>query len=255
MRKPSRKSWLLVSALVIALVSPSLAQAPGAAAKPEGPGIKEGTDCWQTQPGTQATLFLPPDACGAGSKPAHVTVALKGVPLSVDDAKACGCQVDTKITYVDPHGNVLPEKTVHAVKQITTETTKVDTCVRRTKNVKFHGKGVAERVDIQLVQLSLQSEKPLSCTYKVGRPKTFTICVTESGPQDTGTMTFTPTTLGKLAKGNAKLGQLHITYDVTFLAPGGSCADLPKGALFTLKSQKLTLKNGRRPGTFEQVSP
>ena len=253
MRKPSRKSWLLVSALVIALVSPSLAQAPGAAAKPEGPGIKEGTDCWQTQPGTQATLFLPPDACGAGSKPAHVTVALKGVPLSVDDAKACGCQVDTKITYVDPHGNVLPEKTVHAVKQITTETTKVDTCIRRSKDAKFHGKGVAEKVDIQLVQLSLQSEKPVPCGTK-----TFTICVTESSVQDTdkpSSMTFTPTTLGRLSKGNVKLERLHIRYDVTFIAAGGSCADLPKGALFTLPDQRLDLKNGSRLGTFEQVSP
>jgi len=255
MSNPSRKLWVLFVALAIVLALPGFAQPPGAAGKPEGPGIKEGTDCWQTQPGTQATLFLPPDACGPGSKPAHVTVALKGVPLSVADAKACGCQIDTKITYVDPHGNVLPEKTVHAVKQVTTLINTADTCVRRTKNAKFHGKGVAERVDIQLVQLSLQSEKPLSCTYKVGPPKTFTICVTESGPQDTGTMTFTPTTLGKLAKGNVKLEQLHITYDVTFIAARGSCADLPKGALFTLKDQKLTLKNGRRPGTFEQVSP
>ncbi|TMC23876.1 MAG: hypothetical protein E6J34_01385 [Chloroflexi bacterium] len=250
MSHPSRKLWVLFAALAIALALPALAAAPA-----EGNGINEGTDCWQTQPGTQATLFLPLDACGPGSKPEHVTVALKGVPLSVADAKACGCQVDTKITYLDPHGNVLAEKTVHAVKQITTETTKVDTCVRRTKNAKFHGKGVAEKVDIQLVQLSLQSEKPLTCTYKAGPPKTFTICVTESGPQDTGTMTFTPTTLGRLAKGNAKLEQLHITYDVTFMAAGGSCAELPKGALFTLKNQKLTLKNGRRPGTFEQVSP
>jgi len=254
MSSPSRKLRVLFAALVIALALPALAQPPGAILR-EGPRIKEGTDCWQTQPGTQAVLFLPPDACGAGSKPAHVTVALKGVPLSVADAKACGCQIDTKITYLDPHGNVLPEKTVHAVKQVTTETTKVDTCVRRRKNAKFHGKGVAERVDIQLAQLSLQSEKPATCTYKEGRPKTFTICVTESGPQDTGTMTFTPTTLGKLVKGNVKLEQLHITYDVTFIAAGGSCADLPKGALFTLKSQKLTLKNGPRLGTFEQVSP
>jgi len=254
MSSPSRKLWVLFAVLAIALALPSLAQPPGAAGKPEGPGIKEGTDCWVTDPGkTEATLFLPRDACGAGSKPAHVHFALKGVPLSLADAKACGCQVDTMITYLDPHGNVLQERTRHAVKQVTTETTKVDTCIRRSKDAKFHGKGVAEKVDIQLVQLSLQSEKPVPCGTK-----TFTICVTESSVQDTdkpSSMTFTPTTLGRLSKGNVKLERLHIRYDVTFIAAGGSCADLPKGALFTLPDQRLDLKNGSRLGTFEQVSP
>ena len=68
-------------------------------------------------------------------------------------------------------------------------------------------------------------------------------------------MTFTPTTLGKLSKGNVKLGQLHITYNVAFIDPRGSCADpTPPGAP-VLKTQKLTLKNGRRSGTFAQVTP
>jgi hypothetical protein len=249
MRKSYRKLWLLASALVLMLALPSLAaQPPEAAAKPAGPEIKEGTDCWHTAAGTQAVITIPQDTLGRGSKRMNnVTIKLKSLPLSVDDVKnKCGCQVDTKIEYIDPHGNVLPEKTIHAVQQRTTETTDVDTCVRRTKNAKFHGKGVAVRVDIQLVKLSLQSEQPLKAAYDHGPAKSFDVKVTESGPQDTGTMTFTPTTLGAHPKGNVRLGQLHITYDVTFteVRPGTST--------YTLHGQKLTLKNGRRPGTFAQ---
>src|SRR4030095_11183291 len=98
MRSLVRKLCLLASTLVIVLALPSLAaQPPDAAAKPEGPGIKEGNDCWHTEPGTQAGLFWPPGACGAGSMPAHVTVKLNGLPLSTDVVKnACGCQVYTK---------------------------------------------------------------------------------------------------------------------------------------------------------------
>jgi hypothetical protein len=247
-----RKLWMLTAALVL-LASSLAAQAPEAAARPEVPGIKLGTDCWETTKGTQAELFLPAGACGAGSKPAHVTVGIKGVPLTVAEAKACGCQVDTKIEYIDPHGVTSSEKTRHAVKQVTTETTKVDTCVRRTKNAKFPAQAVPVKVDIQLVQLSLQSVQPIDCNNKK-----FTLCITESSkqPDGGGTMTFTPSTVGRLSKGSVKLGQLHIRYDVTFIAPGGNCADLPKGTLFTLKdTMKLTLKNGPRPGTFTQLVP
>lgn len=254
MSNPSRKLWVPLAALVIALASPSLsAQPPAAPATPAGPGITLGTDCWHTEPGTQAELFLPPDACGAGSMPAHVTVKLQGRPLPTDVVKnTCGCQVDTKIEYIDPHGNVSTEKTIHAVKQRTTETTDVDTCVRRTQNVKFHGKGVAEKVDIQLVKLSLESVQPITCGFRDRTKKNFKLCIAESGPQDTGSMTFTPATLGKLSKGNVNLQRLHITYNVTFIEPGGSCAAPTRGAP-VLKNQKLTLKSGRRPGAFEQL--
>ncbi|HEX9940763.1 MAG TPA: hypothetical protein VGG03_02005, partial [Thermoanaerobaculia bacterium] len=210
MRKPSRKLWLLSAALMIALALLGLE----ARASTQ---IPEGTDCWHTEPGTpgtQAILTIPKDALGAGSKMMNkVTIKLKSLPLTPAVVKTdCGCQVNTKVEYIDPHGNVSGEKTIHAVKQRTTETTDVDTCVRRTQNAKFKGKGVAVRVDIQLVKLSLQSEQPLKVSYDNGTTKSFNIIVTESGPQDTGSMTITPTSIGRLSKGNVKLQNLHITY-------------------------------------------
>jgi len=249
MCNPSRKLWVVIAALAVVLAFSSLEAQPPAAA---GPGIKEGTDCWHTEPGTEASLFLPPDAC-SGFKPAHVTVKLKGLPLSPDIVKnKCGCQVDTKIEYLDPHGNVSSERTVHTVKQRTTETTDVDTCVRRTKNAKFKGKGVAEKIDIKLVELSLESVSPVTVAFKDGHSHAFKICISENGEQATGTMTFTPTTLGRLSKGNVNLERLHIGYSMTFIEPTQSCASPPAGAC-TINS-KLSLKNGRRPGTFVQVA-
>jgi hypothetical protein len=245
MKTLCRKLGLLSTALVIALVLPSLeARASDL--------IPEGTDCWATKsPGTEATFTLPANFFGDGSKAMpHVSISFKGLPLTPEVVKTkCGCQVNTKIDYIDRHGNVGGQKTVHTVSSRTTETTDVDTCVRRTKSAKFHGKGVSERVDIQLVKLSLQSEKPLVATYKDGKTKSFNVFVTESGPQDTGTMTFTPKTIDKLSAGDVRLGRLHITYDVTFkeVAPGT--------ATFTLKDQKLQLTNGTKSGTFAQLLP
>jgi len=245
MRKLSRKRLPLSAALVIALALLSLeARASNL--------IPAGTDCWATKsPGTQATFTLPANFFGDGSKAMpHVTINLKGLPLTPDVVKTkCGCQVNTKVEYIDPHGNVGGEKTVHTVSSRTTETTDVDTCVRRTKNVKFRGQGVSEKVDIQLVELSLQSEQPLKVTYKDGSTKSFNVFVTESGPQDTGTMTVTPKSIGRLSKGAVKLGRLHITYDVTF-------REVPPGTgTFTLKNQKLQLTNGTKAGTFAQLVP
>lgn len=245
MRTLRRKLWPLSALLVIVLVLLSLEARAGES-------IPEGTDCWATKsPGTEAAFTLPANFFGEGSLTMpHVTIKFKGLPLSTEIVKSqCGCQVNTKIEYIDPHGNVSGEKTIHTVSSRTTETTDVDTCVRRTTNVKFHGKGVAEKVDIQLVKLSLQSEQPLKVSYRNRTTKSFNVFVTESGPQDTGTMTVTPKTLGKLAAGEVKLGRLHITYDVTFkeVAPGT--------ATFTLKNQKLQLTNGRRAGTFAQLTP
>lgn len=245
MRTLCRKRWPLSAMLVIALVLLSLeARASDL--------IPEGTDCWATQsPGTEATFTLPANFFGDGSKAMpRVTINFKGLPLTPEVVKTkCGCQVNTKIEYIDPHGNVSGERTRHTVRSRTTETTDVDTCVRRTKNAKFRGRGVSEKIDIQLVKLSLQSDKPLVATYKDGKTKSFNVFVTESGPQDTGTMTFTPKTVSKLSAGDVRLDRLHITYDVTFkeVAPGT--------ATFTLKDQKLQLTNGTKSGTFAQIVP
>lgn len=245
MKTLCRKLWLLSVVWMIALALLSLeARASDL--------IPEGTDCWATKsPGTESTFTLPANFFGDGSKAMpRTTISFKGLPLTPEVVKTkCGCQVNTKIEYVDRHGNVSGEGTVHTVSSRTTETTDVDTCVCRTKNTKFRGKGVSEKVDIQLVKLSLQSEKPLVVTYKDGSTKSFNVFVTESGPQDTGTMTITPNTIGRLSTGGVKLNRLHITYNVTFkqVAPGT--------ATFTLTDQKLQLTNGPRAGTFAQLIP
>src|SRR5215212_204267 len=91
MRSLFRKRWPLSAALVIALALLSLeARASDL--------IPEGTDCWATKsPGTQATFTLPANFFGDGSKAMpHVTINLKGLPLTPDVVKAkCGCQVNT----------------------------------------------------------------------------------------------------------------------------------------------------------------
>ena len=253
MQKSSRTSWLLPPALMVALALPSLAAPP--AAPPEGAEIKEGSDCWQTQTGTEQRLHtLPAGFFGDGSNAVpNPTIRFQGEPLPVKRVKGsyppdCGCpnKVDTKITWLDRHGTAVKD-TIHAVKQVVDETTKVDTCIRRKTNARFKGKGAAEKVDIQLVALSLKSVEPLKVSYKGGPTKSFDIWVTESGTQDTGTLTFTPKSLDKkLAKGDVKLGSLHITYDVKFVEHGGT-------ATYSLKGQKLHLVN--TPGTFEQVVP
>lgn len=244
MRTLRRKLWLLSAVLVVALALLSLEA--GASDL-----IPEGTDCWATKsPGTEATFTLPANFFGDGSKAMpRVTIALKGLPLSPDVVtKQCGCQVNTKVEYLDRHGAVSGERTRHSVSSRTTQTTDVDTCVRRTKNVKFRGKGVSEKVDIQLVKLSLQSEKALEVNYKDGSKKLFNVFVTESGPQDTGTMTVTPKTIARLSAGEVRLDRLHITYDVTFKQTPGT-------AMFTLEDQKLQLTNGTKSGTFAQLVP
>lgn len=237
-----RKRWLLLFVLAIALAFPGLATASDL--------IPMGTDCWHTELGTEVTLTLPANTFGEGSKAIpQRTIQLKSLPLSVEDAKKCGCQVNTKIEYADRHGNLSGERTRHAVKQVTTLTTDVDTCVRRTKNAKFPGKGKSVKVDIQLVELSLQSVEPLEVEYKDGGKKRFNVFITESGAQDAGTVTFTAKTLDKLSTGDVRLGKLHVGYSVTFKEVQGPLE-------FTLSKRplKLVLTNGQRSGTFAQLA-
>jgi hypothetical protein len=252
MKRSFWKQGLLVSALLIPLVE---VQAQQPAAPATDAVLKLGTDCWQTEPGTEQRLgTVPANFFGEGSKAIPTpTIKFKGVPLSpqrVSDPppKGCGCpaKVDVKITWLDRHGNVA-KNMMHAVKQVVDATTKVDTCVRRTKNATFKAKGVAQKVDIQLVALSLQSVEPLRVSYKSGPDKLFDVFVTESGTQDIGTMTLTPTSLSaRRAKGNVKLGMLHIRYDVKFVERGGKLS-------FSMTGERLQLVN--TPGTFEQLVP
>lgn len=256
MRKPFRKLWLLICALVAVFALPSLqAQPPGAV-------LKVGTDCWQTETGTEQRLHtIPAGFFGTGSQAVpNPTIKFKGVPLptsrvkgaykSTDKPPNCGCpeKVDTKITWLDPHGNPTNDMR-HAVKQVVDETTKVDTCVRRTTSARLRGKA-PQKVSILLVALSLQSVEPLRVTFKHPGTlpdtfKDFDVFVTESGTQRAGSLTFTPESVaGGKAKGNTKLGSLHITYDVKFVEHGGA-------ATFTMTNQRLQLVNTK--GTFEQL--
>jgi hypothetical protein len=253
MQTPSRKLWLLISALVVVFGLSSLE------AWAQNAVLKEGSDCWQTEPGTEQRLHtIPAGFFGRGSQAVpNPTIKFKGVPLPTARVKGafppdCGCpdKVDVKITWTDPHGNVTKDMR-HAIKQHVDESTKVDTCVHRMNSAAFKGKGASQKVEIQLVALSLTSVAPLKVTYKnpgaANTTKSFDVFVTESGTQDKGDITLTANSVNRrLAKGNVKLGNLHITYDVKFVEHGGT-------ATYTMTGQKLHLVN--TPGTFEQVIP
>jgi hypothetical protein len=253
MQRPSRKLWLLISALVVVFGLSSLE------AWAQEALLKEGSDCWQTQPGTQQRLHtIPAGFFGRGSQAVpNATIKFKGVPLPTARVKGafppnCGCpdKVDVKITWTDMHGNVTNDMR-HAVKQHVDESTKVDTCVHRMNSAEFKGKGASRKVEIELVALSLTSVEPLKVTYKnpgaANTTKSFDVFVTESGTQDKGDITLTANSVNRrLAKGKVKLGNLHITYDVKFVEHGGT-------ATYTMTGQKLHLVN--TPGTFEQVIP
>ena len=251
MTKPSWTSRLLPLAIsALALLGPGAAVAQ----PPVRPDIPLGTDCWQTQPGTEQRLATLPagffgDASKAVPKP---TIKFTGKPLDpkfVSDPypQGCGCpqQVETKITWLDPHGNPTHDMR-HAVKQQVDQTTKIDTCVRRTTDAKFKGKGKAVKVDIQLVALSLQSIAPLKVSFLHGPDKLYDVFVTQGSAQETGTMTFTPNSLAKNgAKGNVKLGSLHVDYDVEFK---------PKDGGPSVKKTGLKLLLAGTPGTFSQFA-
>ena len=253
MRTSSRKLWLSISALVIVMAL------PGLRALAQDALLKPGSDCWQTESGTEQKLHtIPAGFFGRGSQAVpNPTIAFKGVPLPVARVKGafppnCGCpdKVDVKITWTDPHGNATKDMR-HAVKQHVDESTKVDTCVHRSKSATFKGKGASQKIEIQLVALSLTSVEPLKVTFKnpgaADTTKSFDVFVTESGTQDKGDITFTANSVERrLAKGNVRLGNLHITYDVKFVEHGGT-------ATFTMPNQKLNLVNTQ--GTFEQLVP
>ena len=251
MRELSRKPKLLSLTLVIAL---ALLSAAAAVAAPPVKDVKVGTDCWQTQDGTEQTIAtIPAGFFCAGSKAiSKARIEFKGKPLSVQDVNGkCGCpkQVDTKITWTDRHGNAItdPNRMVHAVTQHVDESTKVDTCVRRTTTAKLTKKNEVVTVNLQLIALSLESKSPIQVTCGDGSKKEFTVFVTQSASQPRGSqMTFTPKSLdAKKADGDVKLKSLHISYDVEFKPKSGP-------SLF-MRGKSLKLENTL--GTFAAQFP
>jgi hypothetical protein len=239
--------FALLIALALLSAGAAVAQPPGPPGRPE---IPEGSDCWQTQKGTEQRLAaFPAGFFGTGSAAIPPrTIQFQGVPLdpafvAAAYPKGCGCpeHVTTTITWLDPHNNPTRDMR-HAVKQVIDRKTDIDTCIHRKTNAKFQGQGKAVKVDIELVALSLKSVSPLTVSYRGGTTKAFDVFIKQSSPpQQTGTMTFTPAPGNK--KGDVKLGQLHIKYDAKFVGPGGS-------PTFT-RTDKLTLAGTN--GKFEIV--
>jgi hypothetical protein len=252
MREPSRKTMLLWSTLVIVL---ALLSAGVTVAAPPVKEVKVGTDCWQTQDGTEQTIAtIPANFFCRGSKAiSKAHIEFKGKPLDPKEVKercACPDRVDTKITWTDRHGNEItdPNKMVHAVTQHVDESTKVDTCVRRTTTAKFTKKNEVVKVNLQLIALSLESKAPIQVTCGDGAKKEFAVFVTQSARQPAGSqMTFTPKSLNaNQADGDVKLQSLRISYDVEFKPTAG-------GTSLWMRGRPLKLVN--TPGTFTALFP
>lgn len=225
MKKPSRKTWLLWLAILgVALLS--LGQG-----RPAPPVIETGTDCWHTEKGTEQRLkTLPANYFGEGSKAIpNPVVQFEGVPLepeyvAADYPGGCGCpeEVDATVTWLNVHGD--PTRNMrHAVTQVVDLSTDVDTCVRRSEDARFGGRGGAVKVDIELVALSLRSVEPLEVAYKDGASKLFDVFVTASKSQKPGSMTFTSGAIDAHGKtrGKVKLDSLPVYYDVEYVERGG----------------------------------
>lgn len=230
MKKPSKSLWpRLALAMGVALLS------LGAIGCPPYP-LEPGTDCWETQTGTQQRLKTLPagffgevDGQKSNAMP-NPLIELAGLPLDPGVvSEVCGCpeEVEYDVTWLDPHGVPTEPDSGHAVTQVKTPTTPVDTCIRRTVAADVKKEGVALKVDIELVKLSLQSVNPIEVEYGHGKPdvqrpkKSFDVFITESGTQKAGSMTFTTNSIasGK-AKGDSLLGNLFVNYDVEFREVG-----------------------------------
>jgi hypothetical protein len=255
----STKTLLPVLALAAGVALLSL----GARGCPPQP-LEPGVDCWHTETGTQQRFkTLPPGTFGSldgtektQSNPVTTqSIELTGNvdPADVEDLLAkCGCpeEVEYDITWLDPHGVETDPNSGHAVTQVKTPTTTVDTCIRRTARANVQNKGVASQVEIQLVAVRLKSVNPIEVTYGGGPPasrpkKYFDVFVTESGTQKVGKMTLTTNTIanGK-ANGDVLLGSLPVHYDVTFREVGNPTNE------YYLKDLSLRLVNKVTGGKF-----
>jgi len=123
--------------------------------------------------------------------------------------------------------------------------TPVDTCVRRLAEVKFDNTGVAFNAEIELVELSLQSIRPLRVEYEDESFKDFDVFVTDTPPQQAGSMSFTASTIsGGLANGAIEMAALHVNYEIEFV----EAAPTPGGSTFTTTAQLVF--DTPTPGTF-----
>ena len=256
MRPHSTKLWLVV--LGLALLLP-----PGLSAKPQIV-VPQGTDCWHTDASTQ-DFRLPPGFFFRGSKLIKTKIELTGVPLPLkvvegtydpkDVPPNCGCTPDhvtTTITWVNRHGTPVSPNSIHKVSPVVNKTTTTDTCVRRTADASFPGKGASARVIIQLVRLSLKSVKSLEVQFPDGT-KNFEVFVKESSNRTKGEMMLTAGKIeGKKADGPVKLRSLPIDYEVEFrevLPPGSTARPIVK----RLTGQRLTFTGTSGTFTFDGV--
>lgn len=250
MSRLMRKLWLpFALAVAVALLSLAAVRRPI-------PVIEEGTDCWVTEEGTEQELkTLPMDYLSPGSQVVHKhTIRLEGVPLdpafvAAPYPRGCGCpeKVTTVVTWRDRHGNVTKDMR-HAVSKNVDQTSRVDTCVRRTVAAQLGNGKRPVKVAIELVALSLKSVEPLTVPYKDGPEKKFDVFITNVDPSEQkpreGSMTFTPNRFGKdgSASGAVLLSALHVDYKVEFREIGGS--------LTKTDTAKLTLQGTK--GNFDK---
>ncbi len=190
------------------------------------PVAEAGTDCWTTEnPGTFQTLpDLAADYFGTGSLPVTgEVVQLIGEPLTGDEALACGCpeKVEVEVKWEDQHGTTVGPESKHKVKNSVVQKTQVDTCVRRLAEIKFDEFGVAFNAEIELLELSLKSIRPLRVHFADESFKDFDIFVTDTPPQQAGSMSFTADDKGG---GSIQLAALKVHYQVEFreVAPGAA---------------------------------
>jgi hypothetical protein len=223
------------------------------------PELPPGTDCWETQAGTQQRIKVPGNYLGPASDPVDAVVSLEGNPgragwasfVSAAYPGGCGCPtaVEYDMVWVDRHGDPTDPTSQHAVKQVANPaaaTTDVDTCVYRSVRTDWEGENTAVEVTIQLVGLSLKSSSPLEVTYHETTdpmPSTtryFQLYVTESASQQVGTMRFTPETLeSSLAEGAAELEALPVRWDVEFVEVDAGGTVVPGGIVKSLTDQPL----------------
>jgi hypothetical protein len=184
--------------------------------------VPAGMDCWETDAGTTAGIpDLPAGFFFPGSDPRPAEqIDVVGIPLAGGELADCACEVDpdVDVVWVDMHGDPVEPDSVHRVTQIPPGL--VDTCVRRKTTADFPGgTGVPDAVDIEIVQLHLESTSPIVVTGP--GPPLWDVRITEDGAQATGTLLLTAASLTPTASGGMDLTDLPVDYLVEFLEVGG----------------------------------
>ncbi|MFT5049972.1 MAG: hypothetical protein ACI8QZ_001365 [Chlamydiales bacterium] len=211
-------------------------------------------DCWTTEPGTQARIpNLDADFFGPGSDPFPTgVIPVIGNPGPIAAAAAALCPPTTllDVVWVDPHGTPVAPDDRHAVRQ---EIVGPDTIVCRTTDGDFGGIGVPEPIQIELVELSLVSEDPITVTFSGGVDfAIYDVFITEQGVQLPGQMTLVPGAIGtNTSSGTAILDGMPVRYLLTFVKVQGAqgAPVIPLGPL------NLDLMTTGPPGTFTYTGP